>query len=30
VIFGVSAALRGEVTLKNRRVEQSNFDACED
>jgi isoquinoline 1-oxidoreductase beta subunit len=26
VIFGVTAALRGEITLKNGRVEQTNFD----
>jgi isoquinoline 1-oxidoreductase beta subunit len=27
VIFGVTAALYGEVTLKNGRIEQSNFDS---
>jgi isoquinoline 1-oxidoreductase subunit beta len=26
VIFGITAALRGEITLKNGRVEQTNFD----
>src|SRR5258706_242807 len=26
IVFGLTAALRGEVTLKNGRVEQSNFD----
>ena len=26
VIYGLSAALRGEITLKNGRIEQKNFD----
>ena len=26
IVFGVTAALHGEITLKNGRVEQSNFD----
>jgi isoquinoline 1-oxidoreductase beta subunit len=29
VIFGITAALHGEVTLKNGRVEQTNFDTYE-
>jgi isoquinoline 1-oxidoreductase beta subunit len=29
VIFGITAALHGEITLKNGRVEQSNFDTYE-
>jgi isoquinoline 1-oxidoreductase beta subunit len=27
VVFGITAALHGEITLKNGRVEQSNFDS---
>jgi isoquinoline 1-oxidoreductase beta subunit len=29
VVFGITAALHGEITLKNGRVEQSNFDTYE-
>jgi isoquinoline 1-oxidoreductase beta subunit len=29
IIFGVTAALHGEITLKDGRVEQTNFDTCQ-
>jgi isoquinoline 1-oxidoreductase subunit beta len=28
IVFGITAALHGEITLKDGRVQQANFDTC--